>query len=159
MQDIKENLQKKEQLKEAAAKRKEKQAEIEAKARIKAKIEADKEERRLKAEKEKASREGRAPPATPASQHPSTILGPAASKPASVYTTSRIRFQTPTGNIQKSFAVEATLFEVASALAAETGLDVQSFTQNYPRKVFDSVDFGATLKELGLVPSASLIIK
>ena len=85
--------------------------------------------------------------------------GPVASKPASAYTESRIRFQTPSGNIQKTFPVETTLFEVASALAEEVGSEVQSFTQTYPKKVFDNVDFGATLKELGLVPSASLIVK
>ncbi len=158
MQDIKEDLQKKEQLKEAAAKRKEKQDEVAAKARIKAKIEADKEERRLRAEKEKAAREGRAPPAVPAVAQLPTSSGPVASKPASEYTESRLRFQTPAGNIQKSFPVETTLFEVASALTQETGSEVQSITQNYPKKVFDNMDFGATLKELGLVPSASLIV-
>ena len=88
-----------------------------------------------------------------------TSSGPVASKPASAYTESRIRFQTPGGNIQKTFSVETTLFEVATALTNEMGSEVQSFTQNYPKKIFDTVDFGATLKELGLVPSASLIVK
>ena len=159
MQDIKEDLKKKEQLKEAAAKRKEKQDEIAAKTRIKAKIEADKEERRLKAEKEKAEREGRAPPTAPAGVQLPISSGPVVSKPASAYTESRIRFQTSSGNIQKTFPVETTLYEVASALAKDVGSEVQSFTQNYPKKIFDMVDFGATLKELGLVPSASLIVK
>ena len=59
----------------------------------------------------------------------------------------------------KTFPVETTLFEVASVVSQQTGCEVQSFTQNFPKKVFDSVDFGATLKELGLVPSASLIVK
>lgn len=52
-----------------------------------------------------------------------------------------------------------TLFEVAAAVTHDTGTEVQSFTQNFPKKVFDAVDFGASLKELGLVPSASLIVK
>ena len=52
-----------------------------------------------------------------------------------------------------------TLFEVATALSQERGIEVQSFTQNFPKKVFSDVDFGASLKELGLVPSASLIVK
>lgn len=156
---MKEDLQKKEQLKEAAAKKREKQAEIAAKERIKAKIAADKEERRLKAEKEKAEREGRAPPASPITVPLATTSGPVASKPASAYTEARLRLQTPSGNIQKSFPVETTLFEVAAALGQENGMEVQSFTQNYPRKVFDQMEFGASLKELGLVPSASLIVK
>lgn len=150
-------MRKKEQLKDAAAKRKEKQDEIAAKERIKQKIAADKEERRLKAERDRAEREGRAVAQSAAALPiPS---GPVASKPAAAYTETRMRLQTPTGNIQKSFPVDTTLFEVASAISQESGLDVSSFTQNFPRKVFDSVDFGASLKELGLVPSASLIVR
>lgn len=152
-------MRKKEQLKDAAAKRKEKQDEIAAKERIKQRIAADKEERRLKAEKDKAEREGRAPPAAPATAALPTTSGPVASKPAAAYTETRLRLQTPAGNIQKSFSVDSTLFEVASAINQESGLDIGSFTQNYPKKVFDSVDFGASLKELGLVPSASLVVK
>ena len=158
-QDIKEDLKKKEQLKDAAAKRKEKQDEIAAKERIKQKIAADKEERRLKAEKEKAEREGRAAPVAVHAAGLATTSGPVASKPASAYTETRLRLQTPSGNIQRSFSVDATLFEVASIVTQESGVEVESFTQNFPRKVFDSVDFGASLKELGLVPSASLIVK
>ncbi|SLM40911.1 ubx domain [Lasallia pustulata] len=158
-QNIKEDLQKKEQLKEAAAKRKEKQDEVTAKEKIKAKIAADKEERRLKAEKEKAEREGRAPPPAPAATPMPTTSGAVVSKPASAYTEARLRLQTTNGSVQKSFPADTTLFEVAAALNADSGLEVQSFTQNYPKKVFDQVDFGATLKELGLVPSASLIVR
>ncbi|KAL8643333.1 MAG: hypothetical protein Q9228_000055 [Teloschistes exilis] len=156
-QDIKEELKKKEQLKEAAAKRKDKQDELEAKARIKAKIAADKEERRLRAEKDRAEREGRAA-ASQASAAPTTS-GPVESKPASAYSDSRLRLQTSAGNLQKTFPVTVTLFEVAAAIMQDTGIEVQSFTQNFPKKVFDAVDFGASLKELGLVPSASLIVK
>ena len=155
---MKEDLKKKEQLKEAAAKKREKQEEIAAKQRIRAKIEADKEERRVKAAKEKAEREGRATPAESATTLQPTA-SPVASKPASAYTETRIRFQTPTGNVQKTFPVATTLFEVASALNQDIGIEVQSFVQNFPKKVFDSVDFGATLKELGLIPSASLIVR
>ena len=148
-----------EQLKEAAAKKREKQEEIAAKQRIKAKIEADKEKRRLKAAKDKAEREGRAAPAESSASTPSIPSGPIASKPASAYTESRIRFQTPSGSLQKTFPVETTLFEVAAAVSQDTGAEIESFVQNFPKKVFDSVDFGASLKELGLVPSASLIVR
>ena len=158
-QDIKEDLNKKEQLKDAAAKRKEKQDEIAAKERIKARIAADKEERRLRTEKEKAEREGRAPPPAPKAAILPTTSGLVASKPASAYTETRLRLQLPTGNIQKTFPVDTTLFEVASAVTQDSGLEVGSFIQNFPKKVFDAVDFGASLKELGLVPSASLIVK
>ena len=140
-------------------KRREKQEEIAAKERIKAKIAADKEERRQRTEKEKAEREGRAPLLEPVTVQIPTSSGPVASKPVSAYTDARLRLQTSGGNVQKSFPVDTTLFEVASALSQEVGIEVQSFTQNFPKKVFDVLEFGATLKELGLVPSASLIVR
>lgn len=155
-EDLKEQLKMKEQIKEAEKKKREKQAEIEAKKRIQAKIAADKEERRLKAEREKAARAGVAPPV--AAQRPPTAA-PAASKPASEYKETRLRLQTSAGNILKTFPVETTLFEVAAAVGEETGRDVESFTQNFPRKVFGQEFFGESLKDLKLVPSASLIVK
>ncbi|KAJ5149473.1 Ubiquitin-associated/translation elongation factor EF1B N-terminal eukaryote [Penicillium atrosanguineum] len=157
-QDAKEQLQRKEALKEAAAKKKEKQDEIEARKRIKAKIEADKEDRRRKAERERAERAGQAPPPEPAAAQAPTSSGPVASKPASAYTEARLRFQTSQGNIMKTMPVTTTLFEVAAALK-EDGVEVQSFVQNFPRKVYDAEFFGETLKELGLVPSASLVVQ
>lgn len=113
----------------------------------------------MKAEKEKSQREGRAPPPQLAEADTPTTSGSVASKPASAYTDARLRLQTSAGNVQKTFSADTTLFEVASALSQETGIEVQSFTQNYPKKVFDALDFGATLKELGLVPSAALIVR
>ncbi|KAJ6031199.1 UBX domain protein [Penicillium herquei] len=157
-QTAKEELERKQMAKEAAAKKREKQEEIEAKKRIRAKIEADKEERRLRAERERAERAGVAPP-QPAAPPVATASGPVASKPASAYTESRLRFQTSKGNIMKTLPVETTLFEVAAVLKSEDGIDVQSFSQNFPRKVFNAEFFGETLKELGLTPSASLIVQ
>jgi hypothetical protein len=139
-------------MKEAAKKKQEKLDEIEAKKRIKAKIEADKEERRLKAEQQRAERAGVAVP-QPAAQ------APVQPKPTSAYTETRLRFQSPKGNIMKTLPVDTTLFEVAAALKEQDGIEVQSFLQNFPKKVFDAEFFGETLKELGLVPSASLILQ
>jgi UBX domain-containing protein 1/4 len=158
-QDLKEDLKKKEQMKEAEKKRQEKMADIEAKKRIQARIAADKEERRLKAEKGKAEREGRALPPQPVVAAPPTTSGPPTSKPASAYTETRLRLQTPNGNIMKAFAVDTTLFEVAAELSKESGMEVESFIQTFPRKVFNHEFFGETLKELKLVPSANLIVK
>ncbi|EXJ86899.1 hypothetical protein A1O3_03853 [Capronia epimyces CBS 606.96] len=155
-EDLKEQLKVKEQIKEAEKKKREKQAEIEAKKRIQAKIAADKEERRLKAEREKAARAGAA---APVAAPPPPTAAPAASKPASEYKETRLRLQTSAGNILKTFPVETTLFEVAAAVGEETGRDVESFSQNFPRKVFGQEFFGESLKDLKLVPSASLIVK
>ncbi|KAI1421094.1 ubiquitin-related domain-containing protein [Xylaria sp. FL1777] len=155
-QDIKEELQRREQIKEAAKKRQEKLDEMEAKKRIKAKIEADKEERRRKAEEAKAAREGRAIPA-PA---PAPAAAAAPSRPAANHNEARLRLQTPGGNIMKTLPAETTLFEVAQMVEAENGSIVTKFVQNFPRKVFEgNLDFGKTLKEAGLVPSAALIVQ
>jgi hypothetical protein len=155
-QDAKEELERKERIKEASKKRQEKQDDLEAKRRIKAKIEADKEERRRKAEEAKAAREGRALPA----QAAPAAAAPAAPKPAASHTEARLRLQTSAGNIQKTFPAETTLFEVAQALESESGIAVSSFSTTFPRKTFEgNVDFAKTLKEAGLVPSSVLIVK
>lgn len=155
-QDIKEELQKKERIKEAQAKRAEKKADEEARKRVLAKLEADKQERKRKAEAEKAARAGQAPP--PQVQTPlATSSGPTTSKPASAYTEARLALQTPGGRVMKTFPVETTLFEVAHALEAD-GLSVNTFTTNFPKKTYDRTDFGMTLKEAGMVPSAALIV-
>lgn len=157
VQDIKEEMAKKEQIQIAAKKRQEKLDDIAAKQRIKEKIAADKEERRLKAEKQKAEREGRAAPADPSIAAAQKASVPAAARAAP--TESRLRLQTDGGNVLKTFPVETTLFEVAAALEAE-GVIVSSFTMTFPKKVFEGpVDFGKTLSEAGLVPSAVLIVK
>ena len=155
-QDIREQLQAKERMKEAEKKRREKKADDDARKKILDQIQRDKDERRRKAEAEKAARSGIATPLEPEAAKPTQ---PQSSKKAADYAETRLRLQTPTGNIQKSFPVETTLFEVAHALSAEHGIEVQNFTQNFPKKTFDSTDFGMTLKEAGLVPSAVLIVR
>lgn len=156
VQDAKEELEKKERIKEASAKRKEKLDDIAAKKRIQEKIAADKEERRIKAEKAKAEREGRAPPVDPTVA--AAQAAPVVKKPVN-HTEARLRLQTTGGNIQKTFGAETTLFEVAEAILAENGTVVESFTQNFPKKTYTAEDFGMTLKEVGQVPSGVLIVK
>lgn len=157
-EQARDELEKKEMTKIMKGKQKEKQDDIAAKARVRARLAADKAERQRKTEKEKAEREGRAPESKTVHQQSTSSSGVSPSKPASVYTDTRLRLQTSNGSINKSFPADTTLFEVASALIEE-GVEVKSFTQNFPKKVFDGVDFGQTLKELGLVPSALLIVQ
>ena len=156
-QDIKESLAQKEQLKEAAKKKREQQEDALAKKRVLEKLEADKAERKRKSEAEKAAREGRAAPAQPAAPPAATSSGPTTSKPASAYTETRLALQTPSGRVMKAFPVETTLFEVAHSLE-EQGLTVSSFSTTFPKKVYDRTDFGMTLKEAGMIPSAALIV-
>jgi TolA-binding protein len=154
---VKEELQKKEQIKEAAKKRQEKLDDLEAKRRIKAKIEADKEERRRKAEAAKAAREGRAIPEAA----PAPVAAPAGpARPAATHNEARLRLQLSSGNVMKTLPAETTLFEVGQMLESENGVSVTRFVMNFPKKTFEgSVDFGKTLKEAGLVPSAVLIVQ
>ena len=155
-QDIKEELAKQEQIKIAAKKRQEKLEDIAAKKKIQERIAADKEERKLKAERIKAEREGHAP----VEDAPAGVAAARANKPAATHTEARLRLQTSAGNVQKTFPAETTLFEVAQSVEAENGGPVESFTMTFPKKVFQgSIDFGKTLKEAGLVPSAVLIVK
>lgn len=161
-EDAKEELRRKEQVKEAAAKRQEKLDDAAAKKRIKEQIEADKRARKQKAEEEKAMR------ANPDAYNPGAPAGGAGglaaataapAKAAANHSEARLRLQTSGGNVMKTLPAETTLFEVAHALAEESGVQVSSFTQNFPKKVWDQGDFGMTLKEAGLVPSAALIVK
>ncbi|KAK7191053.1 hypothetical protein DPSP01_007776 [Paraphaeosphaeria sporulosa] len=157
-QDIKEQLAKKEQLKEMQAKKREKEQDAAAKRRVLEKLEADKQERKRKAEIEKAAREGRAAPPPVAEPVHATSSGPTTSKPASEYKETRLALQTASGRVMKSFPVETTLFEVAHALE-EGGATVNSFSTTFPKKTFERTDFGMTLKECGMIPSAALIVK
>lgn len=161
-EDAKEELRRKEQIKEAQAKRQEKADDAAAKKRIREQIEADKRARKQKAEEEKAMR------ANPDAYNPgaaqaggsSGIAAAAAPSKTANHSEARLRLQTSSaGNVMKTFPAETTLFEVAHALAQESGVQAESFTQNFPKKVFDQSDFGLTLKEAGLVPSAALIVK
>ncbi|KAF8862352.1 hypothetical protein BDZ45DRAFT_671099 [Acephala macrosclerotiorum] len=157
VQDAKEKLAQQEQIKAAAKKRQEKLDDAAAKKRIQEKIAADKEARRLKAETDKANREGRS--SIPA---PDVVAAPVAgsSGPKKEVTEARLRLQTNGGTVTKTFPVETTLFEVGVALEGDNGGPVTSFTMTFPRKTFSgSVDFGKTLKEAGLAPSAVLIVK
>ncbi|KAK6408869.1 hypothetical protein LTR95_018376, partial [Oleoguttula sp. CCFEE 5521] len=161
-EDIKEDLQKKEQVKEAQKKRQEKIDDKAAKERIKAKIEADKAARKAKADEEKAMRAN--PDAyNPGAPSTAAAGGAAAAAPAAKagvnHAEARLRLQTSGGNVMKTFPAETTLFEVAHALEAESGVAATSFTSNFPKKTYDATDFGLTLKEAGLVPSAALIVK
>lgn len=153
--DAKEELRRKEQIKEQKQKKQEKLDDAAAKKRIKDQIEADKRARKAKADEEKAMR------ANPDAYNPGAAAPAAAAAPkvTANHSEARLRLQTASGNVMKTFPAETTLFEVAHALAEESGVQASSFTQNFPKKVWDQGDFGMTLKEAGLAPSAALIVK
>lgn len=157
--DAKEQLARKQQMQEAANKRKEKADDIAAKKRIKDKIEADKAARKAKIDEEKAMR------ANPAAYNPGAATaapgGLAAAPAAKVanHSEARLRLQTASGNLTTTMPAETTLFEIAEFIKSENGTESTSFTQNFPKKTWAYEDFGMTLKEAGLVPSAALVVK
>ena len=158
---MKDELRKKEQLKEVAARKQEKLDEAKARARVKADIAATQQARREAAERAKAEREGRV-------IEEARVVAPVVHQPkaATTHTEARLRIQFPpnTGRapLTKTFAATATLFEVAAAVAEETGTEVNTLTTTFPpRKTFniqDATDVGLSLKEANLTPSASLMV-
>ncbi|KAF8469191.1 hypothetical protein BDZ91DRAFT_89001 [Kalaharituber pfeilii] len=135
---IKEELRKREQLKEAEKRKMEKREDVIAREKIREKIKADQEARRLKTEQEKAAREGRTIETPVASSSVAPAAVPAAApKPAAAHSESRLQLRLPSGQpLIKTFPVDTTLFEVASAIEAERGFTPSSFTTTFPRKRF-----------------------
>ncbi|GJE99251.1 hypothetical protein PsYK624_155010 [Phanerochaete sordida] len=164
--DLREELKAKEAIKEAEAKRREKLEDAKARAAIKAQIEADKRERAAKAAREKALREGRGPDAPAAAASTPSPLAAARAAPTGVagrdYPTTRLQIRLAGGGqpYTVTLASDAKLREVAEYLAGQNlNVDVEtvSFATQFPRKQFSQADFGRTLRELGLTPSAVLI--
>jgi hypothetical protein len=146
--------------KDAERKRREKKEDALARQKIIDQIERDKKERARKNEMEKATRRGEAlpqePPQEPVKKESAV---PAKSDAPKAYAETRLRLQAPSGTVMKSFPVDTTLSEVASAVTEELGFETSSFTTNFPKKTFGATEFGMTLKEAGMVPSAALILK
>jgi len=153
--DIREKLQNQERIKEAAAKRREKKDDDLARKKILQQIETDKAERKRKADLEKAQRAGAAAH-TEAEAEPAPVA--AAPKKTADYTDTRLSLRTADCTKTMQFTVDTTLFEVAHAFGEDTKKEVTAFTTTFPRKTFGSTDFGMTLKEAGMVPSAVLMV-
>jgi len=156
---IKEDLARKEHAKEAAIKLRDKQAEDARELkRIRQNIKADREELRQKTLKKKAERETKAPSTKCITSplQPSSSVGQVQATPA--YMETRLRLRVHGESIQKIFSIDTTLSEVATAVYEEKKISVEGFIQAFPKKVWQRVDFSLSLKEAGLVPSASLIL-
>ncbi|KAJ7173705.1 ubiquitin-related domain-containing protein [Mycena filopes] len=163
MGQIKEDMEKRQALKEAEQKKKDKIDDARAKAAIKAQIEADKKARAEKFAREKALRHGEqivdAPAAAPA---PSTSTAPASGVAGKDFKETRLQIRMSTGGqpYTTTLSSDAPLREVAEFLAGQSlTVDVEtiSFAQHFPRKAFSKSDFSKSLRELGLTPSAVLI--
>jgi len=152
--------QEEQDLKEAAlARRKDKEDDKKAKEAVKAAIEQDRLERKMKYDAEKKANDEKRKEnekVTLAAQ--AALAEKTASERATV---ARIQFRLPDGRSQtKQFPAETPLSEVYDFVS--TGLETQftsfSLSTTFPRKMLDQEDKTATLKQLQMAPSATIMV-
>ncbi|KAJ3050310.1 hypothetical protein HK097_008720 [Rhizophlyctis rosea] len=155
MTEIKEKHAEQEMKKALEAKKREKEEERIAKAKIQAQIAADKAERQRKLDERKRQAQGVPEPA-PAPTKP--FAAPSVS--AANYDEARIQVRIPDGApITQNFPSDAKLEAVYEFLAQQRPGTTFKLVQTFPRKVLDGAERSKTLKELGLVPSAALVLQ
>jgi len=154
MGEIRQALAEQEIKKLAALRRQEKEDDKKAKARVLAQIEADKAAR--KAEREAAA--GKKPDSAP-------VVAPvaaAAPAPKKDYTETRVQVRLPSGApLVHAFGVKEPLSAVRLFVQinrTDGGTGEVKLMTNFPKKVFGDEDYDNTLENLGLVPSAVLIV-
>lgn len=114
---IKEELRRKEQLKEVEKRKQEKIDDAVAKERVRQQIKETQELRKQQAEREKAQREGRVLEERPEPAKPPV------SRISALHTETRLQLRLPSGPpFIKTFPADTTLFEVADAVKAERGI-------------------------------------
>ncbi|KAJ9097490.1 hypothetical protein QFC19_006762 [Naganishia cerealis] len=148
---IKQQLAMKEMEKEAAAKRKEKLEDARAKAAIRAQIEADKKTRAEKAARDKAIREGRDVPMTPADGGV-PVAGTGAAKAvaaaAAASGSSGVK-----GAEYKETRLQVRLSTGGAPLVKAFNSDARELL-----KLYSPADMGKSLRENGLTPSAVSVL-
>ncbi|KAK4051469.1 hypothetical protein OIO90_004683 [Microbotryomycetes sp. JL221] len=157
----------KEAEKEAAQRKADKLADAKARAAVRAQIEADKKARAEKAAREKALRDGTPLPAAEASSSSAVAAAAttntAASKPSTGSAQStRLQIRLPNGAQPLTHTVPSTvtLGEVRLWVVQQAGIDSHAaFASAFPRKTYGSADDSRTMAELGLAPSAVLIVQ
>jgi len=154
MGEIRQAIAEQEIKKLADLRRREKEEEKKAKARVLAQIEADKAARR--AEKESAAKGAAATQAAAPAAQPAQ---PAVKKD---YTEARLQIRQTNGQaIVHSFGVKEPLAAVRLYVEmnrSDGGTGPVKFMTNFPKKVFSDDDYENTLENLGLVPSAVLMV-
>jgi len=153
-------MQEEKDLKEAAlARRKDKEEEKKAKEAVKAAIEQDRIDRKAKYDAEKkAAEEMRKEKEKDALAAQAALAEKTASERATV---ARIQFRLPDGSSQtKQFPAESSLSEVYEFV--KSGLDTPfssfSLSTTFPRRMLDQEDKAATLKQLQMAPSATILV-
>ena len=130
----------------ANEKRKEKREQAEAKKRIKEEIAKDRADHKAAVTAKKAASSD--PPA-----------GAVAPKEKKEYTECKLNIRLPDGkSVPTTFKPDQLLHDVRLFLVAETGMLEFELGTTFPRKVYALEDYKKTLRDLGLVPSAALIV-
>jgi len=154
MGEIRQALAEQEIKKLAALRRQEKEDDKKAKARVLAQIEADKAAR--KAEREAAA--GKKPDSAPVA----AAAPAAAPAPKKDYTETRVQVRLPSGApLVHAFGVKEPLSAVRLYVQmnrTDGGTGEVKLMTSFPKKVFGDEDYDNTLENLGLVPSAVLIV-
>lgn len=137
--------------------KREKAEEKAARDRVRAQIEADKAARRAKAAGQSPAD---APTAVPL---PSSSLASTVTSPPKDYKQTRIQIRLPNGTamtetFDKNEQLAAVRLFVQLKQGDEAGVTTFGMMTTFPRKVFGSADFDMTLEQLGLVPSATIMV-
>lgn len=147
--EMKEKMEEKKMQLAIEERRREKEAERLAKERVRARIEADKRERQAKVtsktDKTERNEKTEKTEETAKTEKSATVN----------YDLARIQIRVAGKVFRKEFPATETLLTVKSAVEKEFGVLVESFEGTYPRRKYSEME--KSLKELGLVPSASLI--
>jgi len=156
MSDIRAAIQEQEIKKMAEQRRREKEEDRAAKAKVLAQIEADKAARR-------AEREAAKNPAA-ASSHAAAAPPPVAAQPAvkKDYSEAKLQIRQTNGQpLVHSFGAKESLAAVRLYVQmnrTDGGAGQVKFMTNFPKKVFTDEEYENSLENLGLVPSAVLMV-
>lgn len=157
--DFKHKQEEEEMKKAALERRKDKEEEQAARERVRAQIEQDRADRAARFNREKAAEEEkRAERMRRELQQRSEMADQAAADRSSV---SRVQFRLPDGRSQThQFPADAPLGSVYSYVETEVqaGFSQFSLSTSFPRRELDSTSRSATLRELQLVPSATVLV-
>lgn len=157
MLEAKARMEEQEMKKLVEQRKREKLEEKMARERVRAQIESDKAARRAKAEGQSASAVVSTPPQTNVQPSP---VGTTSNTPKN-YKTTRIQVRLLNGStLTETFEAKEQLAAIRLFIQLKTGETATPFglMTNFPKKVFSDQDYEKPLEELGLVPSAVLIV-
>ncbi|KAJ2757231.1 hypothetical protein GGH94_000695 [Coemansia aciculifera] len=170
MTEQKEKLKDQMLLREIEKQKREKEDDKRAKQKIKDQIEQDKRDRAVRVAKEKAERDGTSAPATAQAEEPGAPSMLLSGLPKVTSDSNQTRLQIrpmlqsnkggPAPPVTHIFAADQTLKDVINFVKKEMPHVGSHFklSMSFPRKDFESHHESMTLKDLGLVPNAALIL-